>query len=634
MKDERKRHLSWSFLLGLAIPMALILSSYSFPAFFQYFETKLSDLYFASQRSSPALSTVAIVALDDETLERFNWRSKLNHRRHAELLEQLKREGARSVSFDFAFLEERDRDNAQHETFAKACRNFGKVILGAIVKENEEGFLGRVKEPLEILAQSAAGIGILFHPLDTDSVIRRARLRFNTGDRNYNALALETFIVAEGLSSKAVREAKGKLEIEYGADTLNIPLSPEGNILISYAGPANTVSHYSYGDVLDGDLPKGSLKDKVVFVGPTAKIFQDYRQVPAFSQGIGVASSMSGVEIHANTYLTIAEGLNGNGFLQKLPKLEVFFITLVCGVLVALSTTLVELYVAWTIPLILLPLYFILSHYFLLIQSKLMPPFTLPCLALILTYIAIVIQRYTEERKRRQRVRSMFEHFVPPHVVEKLENNPSLIQSTGQERELTVLFTDIRGFTSLAERIGAEKTVEILNRYFEVMTEVILRNEGMINKFMGDAILAVFGEPVSEGNHSDKAIETALEMRKALEELNENEEFQELIGPANDLDCGVAINRGKMFVGNIGSLKRKDYTVIGDAVNLCSRLEGLARGSNPRIIVSENTLKNSEKKLSTISLGEVSVKGKKKKVVAFGIRIDSRDSREGQSKVR
>ena len=194
------------------------------------------------------------------------------------------------------------------------------------------------------------------------------------------------------------------LEIKYGADVLPIELSNEGSILISYAGPAGTVSSYSYIDVLQGKLPEGALRDRVVFVGPTAKIFQDYRQVPTFSQGIGVASTMTGVEIHANTYITLAEGLNGQGFLRRLSHRGVVLLTMTCGLLTALPCAFLEIYLGWIVLVILLPAYFLLSNYFFLVKMRLLPPFILPCAAIVMTYLAVLIHRYLDERRRRRRV--------------------------------------------------------------------------------------------------------------------------------------------------------------------------------------------------------------------------------------
>ena len=612
-------HLRVTLFLGCVIPFVLVFLTHSFPGFFQYFETRLGDLYFASNRDAPALNTVAIVGFDDKTLEHFDWRALLDHRVHAKLVRKLKKAGARAVAFDFAFLRPHATDHKQHQIFALACRDFGKVVIGAIMTETEDGSLGPVKKPIDVLDSSVDAVGILFHPLDTDSVIRQAKLRFSSGKDTYNALALQAFLTAEGLSTKDVTSKNGKLEVKYGADNLPIELSDEGTILISYAGPAGTVATYSYLDVLEGKIPDGALRDRVVFVGPTAKIFQDYRQVPTFSQGIGVASTMTGVEIHANTYITLAEGLNGQGFLHRLSPKGVALLTLACGLLTALPSAFLEIYLGWIVLVILLPTYFILSHFFFLVQMRVLPPFILPCAAIIFTYLAVLIQRYLEERRRRKRVRSMFEHFVPTHVVARLEKDPQLLQAPGMERELSVLFSDIRDFTAIAERLGAEKTVRVLNRYFEVMTEVILKHDGMVDKFIGDAILAVFGEPVSQGNHAQQAVQAALEMRQALEILNDDDEFRQLLGAPDGLDSGIAINTGSMFVGNLGALKRKDYTVIGDAVNLCSRLEGLAKGDNPRLIISETTFAATKKMIEAKSLGEVTVKGKSLPVVAYGV---------------
>ena len=206
----KSAHLKAALFLGCAIPFLLIALTYSFPGFFQYFETRLGDLYFASKRDSPALGTVAIVGFDDKTLEYYDWRARLDHRIHARLVRALQKAGARAVAFDFAFLRPDGKDPEQHKVFAKACRDFGKVVIGAIVTETDEEVLGPVKKPIEELSNSVNALGILFHPLDTDSVIRRATLRFPSGKECFNALALQAFLTSEGLSPDSVKSKDGR----------------------------------------------------------------------------------------------------------------------------------------------------------------------------------------------------------------------------------------------------------------------------------------------------------------------------------------------------------------------------------------------------------------------------------------
>jgi len=605
-----------ALVIGCLVPALLGPVARAAPSFVTFVEAPARDVYCAGTRVTPALGTVAVVGLDDRTLAHFEWRARLNLRNHARLVRQLQRFGVRSVAFDFSFVQSEEKDPVQYDEFAAACRDYGKVVLGVIPAEgSQSGF----QKPLPKLVEAAAALGVLCHPLDTDSVIRRATLRFPSADGVYNALSLQAYLTAEDLPGTALADRSNAMDLTYGTDRMSVPLD-NGNMLIWYAGPDGTIPTYSYLDVLEGTVPDGALRDRVVFVGPTAKILQDLRLVPAFSHGDDRASTMTGVEIHANTFLTLNEGFNlGGRFLHEPSTATAACLLAGCSLATAIPCALLELYLSWLVPLVLVAGYLALSNHYLHLQLRLLPPLAGPVTAIVLTYLALVIYRYLDERNRRRRVRSMFEHFVPSHVVERLERDPSLLQAPGRERELTVLFSDIRGFTPLSERLGAERTVRLLNRYFEAMTAVILEHEGMIDKFIGDAILAVFGEPVSSGDHTRQAVRAALDMRRALERLNADPEFRSLLDRDEGLDTGIAINTGPMFVGNLGGLKRKDYTVIGDAVNLCSRLEGLARDENPRIIVSEAAYSHVQDMVEVRSLGDITVKGKSVPVSVFGI---------------
>jgi len=611
-----------SLVLATFIAAVLISFTFFFSTFTNAQEDSVRDVYFAGTRNSPALSSVAIVGFDEKTLERFEWKSKLDHRLHGQLVDKLTALGATAIAFDFAFLEENKRDLEQDVIFARACRNSEKTVLGSIVAgSTESSFI--IKNPINKLLESKTDVGVLYHPLDTDSVIRRATLAFKGENKDYFALALQTWLTSEQIKNSDVTVSESEIAIKYGVDTMKIPVDNNGDIRIWYAGPEGTIPTYSYVDVLDGKVSAEAIKDRVIFVGPTAKIFQDIRLVPAFSGNagnIGGANSMVGVEIHANTYITVAEGLMNDGtFLNELSIETGALIILCCALITALVTALLSPVLSWLFPILAIPAYLLFAHHFLFVGMLRIPPVLFPSLAIGFTYISVLGYNFFVEQKQRKQVRSMFEHFLPAHVVKQLEANPELLSAPGHEKNLSVLFTDIRSFTPMSERLGAEQTVKLLNMYFESMTKVLLDNNGMIDKFIGDAILAVFGEPASSGNHAIAAVNAAIEMRKALEDLNNTKEFQNIIGEGIKLDTGIAINTGKMFVGNIGGEKRKDYTVIGDAVNLCSRLEGLAKGDNPRIIISAST--NSEVKniVDTINLGMVQVKGVSLPVQAFGI---------------
>ena len=207
----------------------------------------------------------------------------------------------------------------------------------------------------------------------------------------------------------------------------------------------------------------------------------------------------------------------------------------------------------------------------------------------------------------------MFQKYVSPDVVEKLIEDPTKLMLGGEKRVLSVLFSDIRGFTSISEKLVPEELLSQLNQYLTAMTAVVLRNGGMLDKYVGDAIMAVFGAPLELENHALAACRTALEMMKELRSLQEG--WQDESKPI--LDIGIGINTGEMVIGNVGSPKRMDYTVIGDNVNLASRLEGVNKELGTQIIISESTYQLVKGQIAVRGLGEVKVKGKEKQVAIY-----------------
>ena len=276
-----RKHLH-SLTIGLIICLLLCLFTWFFPSFTNVIEDSVRDVFFARIRNTPALSSVAIVGFDEKTLEHFEWKSKLEHRVHGELVEKLTRLGASSIAFDFAFLEENTKDPEQDKIFARACRKSGRTVLGSIVAGNDSSF-ALIKKPTDELLASGTELGVLYHPLDTDSVIRRATLGFASKERNFYALALQAWLTSEEIKNSDVSITNEGIQIQYGVENLTIPTDKNGNIRIWYAGPEGTIPTYSYIDILNGKIPREKIENRTIFVGPTAKIFQDIRLVPTFS---------------------------------------------------------------------------------------------------------------------------------------------------------------------------------------------------------------------------------------------------------------------------------------------------------------------------------------------------------------
>jgi len=229
-----------------------------------------------------------------------------------------------------------------------------------------------------------------------------------------------------------------------------------------------------------------------------------------------------------------------------------------------------------------------------------------PCLAFIFSLVAILLYRYFSESREKSYLRQSFQYYLSPEVVEEIVAHPDKLKLGGAKKEMTVLFSDIRGFTTLSEQVAPEKLVALLNEYFTAMTEVILQSGGVLDKFIGDAIMAFWGAPQEEPEHARRACQAALAMIERLETLKKNWARRGL----PQINIGVGVNSGQMIVGNMGSEKRFDYTVIGDNVNLASRLEGLNKQYGTSIIISQFTYEIVRDYFAAEFLDEVKVKGK------------------------
>jgi adenylate cyclase len=230
-----------------------------------------------------------------------------------------------------------------------------------------------------------------------------------------------------------------------------------------------------------------------------------------------------------------------------------------------------------------------------------------------LTYL-----NYARENKLRLQIKKQFEHYLSPDMVKQLQNNPSLLKLGGETRTLTFLFSDIRGFTPISEKYktNPQGLTLVINKFLTPMTNIIMKNGGTIDKYMGDCIMAFWNAPIDAPNHKEMAINSALEMIEKLKELNSNDGF----GDGNKLNIGIGINSGEAVVGNMGSEQRFDYSVLGDAVNLASRLEGISKNYDATLVVGEDTYQSISHKYNFQKLDDVQVKGKSNKVAIYTVR--------------
>ena len=437
------------------------------------------------------------------------------------------------------------------------------------------GFSGNI----ELLQKQATAAGHLYPALDFDGVTRRVPIFMKYDDAYYEALS---FAIARtylgnvpakiNVRPPAVKNLATISSVDIG--NLHIPLDERMAVLVPYRGASGVYRYVSATDVIRGTLPAEELKDKIIIVGTSAQGLLDLRSTP-------VREDFPGVEVHANlisgfldqtimhkpdlvlaiSVLTIL--LIGIPFAILLPRLSaltstasvsIVFVILVC----------INLY-AWKV-----------QTYVLNIAA--------PAAMLVLLYLLNMAWGFFMETRTRRLMSGLFGTYVPKELVAEMSKNPEEYSMRGEARDMTVLFSDVRDFTSISEGLSADQLADMMNAYLTEMTEVIQHSRGTIDKYIGDAIMSFWGAPVADNEHAIHGVQAALEMQKKIRGLDNT--FAKKGWPA--LNIGVGLNCGTMNVGDMGSKFRRAYTVMGDAVNLASRLEALTKEYGVGILVSEN----------------------------------------------
>ncbi|MEM5788891.1 MAG: adenylate/guanylate cyclase domain-containing protein, partial [Syntrophobacteraceae bacterium] len=435
---------------------------------------------------------------------------------------------------------------------------------------------------------------------DPDGSIRRMPLLFRYQGRMFPSLALQMLAAALPDQPFIVKLDEGGVEgIRLGP--VSIPTNSTGELLTNFYGPKFSFPHYSASAVLRGEIPPDSLKDKIVVIGITTMGLHDMRPTP-------VDPVFPGVELHCTVLLNILQEqflrhpnpIYDLGAILGLALLFLFVQHFLRGAVLA------------GVVVTLLGGYMFLTHY-LFTSGGLWLNHVYPSLNFAFAYVGTTVHRYVKEEREKRRYRETFSLYVPPSVVEEMLENPEKLHLGGEKKELSILFSDIRGFTSLSEKFPAEDLVPQLNHYLTRMTEVVFQQQGTLDKFIGDAVMALFGVPLPQEDHPIRACNTALSMVRELRVLKDEWRSRKL--PV--LDIGVGINTGVAMVGNMGSERRLDYTAIGDNVNLASRLEGLTSKYGVRIIISESVWKEAHQEFVARELDLVQVKGKKQPVRVY-----------------
>lgn len=463
---------------------------------------------------------------------------------------------------------------------------------------------------INIITAASQNSGYFNTMPDTDGTMRWSPLVIKFQNNYYPSLAIS-------LLSQYLDWPTLSLNLEkYGVESIKIgnitiPTDDRGRLLVNYMGPAKTFPHYSIRDILKGRIPAEKLRDKIVLVGVTATAVYDLRVTP-------FSPVYPGVEIHANVIDNILHRnfLVFSSLIRLADILAIIFFGLAMGLIISRLRAAPGALVA-----IIIISAFIAANLFAFYNFNIWLTLVYPVLAMTAIYLGITIFHYIKEEREKKKIRGAFQYYLTASVINEMLKDPTKLKLGGDKKDLSVLFSDIRGFTTISEKLTPEELVRLLNEYLTVMTNIVFKYEGLLDKYMGDAIMAVFGAPLDQPDHARRACLTALEMMEELHGLQKKWEAE----GRPVLNIGVGINTGDMVVGNMGSEMRFDYTVMGDMVNLGSRLEGINKEYGSNIIISEFTYDAVQDSVICRELDFVRVKGKNKPVKIFELLADKKD---------
>ena len=448
----------------------------------------------------------------------------------------------------FIYQYEISTDNPADQRLSDAFKQLDSLVLGATFEQ------GQITKPIYYFLDNAA-LGVMSATLDSDGIWRQAQPFFIADGQTYDNMAVAT-----------VKEFTGR-------EDLGLPLE-NGKLNINYFGDPYSYNSISFVDVIKGHYPENFFKDKIVLVGPIdSKTFHDEYLTPRSN-----TTPMPGIEVRANEIQTILD----QKFLHNQTTAATILTIALLSALLSLALSYLGIVSSILLTIATIGGYTAAAHF--AYSRGLILNMIYPYVAIILTYLGSWVFKYFIADRHKRELKSAFGHYVSKELVEQISKNPDLVKLGGENKEITVFFSDIEGSTSLSEQIAIEQWVAQINEYFTVMEDVVMRSGGTLDKYEGDAIMGFWNAPISQSDHVKRAHAAALQMQISLKQLHRK--WQQEGKPLINIRIGV--NTGPALVGNFGSKNRLDYTVMGDTVNTASRLESAANKSyNTRICVSE-----------------------------------------------
>ena len=650
------RRFGYARLACLALLIAFAALRIFDPAPLQELRLRTFDTFQVIDPRVKTIRPVTIVDIDERSLAdpklgQWPW----PRTRIADIVTNLSRLGAVVIAFDAVFSEPdrlnpdmavehfRNLDEATREKlralpsndriFADAIRN-SRVVLGesggpdvhanldknlpvtglAMLGEDPQRFLPQfpgLLRNVRVVEEAAAGRGLFTIVPERDGIIRRVPMLMLAQGVMMPALSFEILRVASGSGTILIKADKNGIQ-SIGVKGLQIPTDKNGQLWVHYA-PADPSIYVSAIDVLEGKVPQDRIAGKLVLIGTSATGLNDIKTTP-------VSPVMPGVEIHAQV---LESALTGDMVSQPNYGIGIELLgAILLGLLVIAFAPnlgpmrLVGLGALFASLLIGTSWYFYI-HYRQLID------FTYPLLSTTAIYLTLIFSSFVREQAQRRQIRSAFGQYLSPTLVEQLAHSPEKLVLGGEEREMTIMFSDVRGFTSISEsyKHDPQGLTALMNRFLTPLTNAILARNGYIDKYMGDAIMAFWNAPLEDKNHEINACEAAVDMLERLDEVNAAREQEAKDGGHVyiPLKVGIGLNTGVSVVGNMGSDLKFNYSVLGDSVNLASRLEGQTKEYGFPIIVGSRTAMAVKERFAILELDFIMVKGKQEPEVIYAI---------------
>lgn len=637
--------------IGILSALVVILIVRFLPSnLFQEFEENTLDWRYQKKaqkhwadRQGQTIDDIIIVEIDERSIGKLGRFQQWPRSYYAQLIENITAGKPAVIGMDILFLENDAKNPASDDSLLKVIKKPDNIVLSmSFSSANPNNFEYPMDEPpagfqaekfsclidsnhinifpsvdrfdgkfIELYNESA-GLGFAnFIPNQNsqETVIRDFPLFINFAGRQYPAFSTAIIQKVTGLKCGNFEiDNRGKFLFKIPVSDsqftkIQVPVDATGRLLIDYQGPHRTFRYVSFSDVLQKRVPPETFKGKIVLVGATASGLYDWRPIP-------YQASFPGVEIHANMIYTI---LN-QSFIRKIDPVLAIIIIFLMAIIVTFIAIRLRLLHSVLLVTGLLFTYGALSL-ILFVQINLWIEIVAPILTIFFAYTTIISYRYLVVEKDKRVIKTMFAHYLSPDVVNELLGNKEQLGLGGKRTIGTIFFSDVKNFTSVAEKLEPEELVAILNEYLSAMTKIILKYNGYLDKYVGDEIMAIFGIPLPLEYHARNACFAALDMQESLSQLRIKWELEK----RPQLEARIGMHIGPFIVGNIGGEERFNYTVIGDSVNLASRLEGANKLYGTEIIISEDVFEIVKDDIIVRELDFVQVKGKQQPVRIYEV---------------